>query len=107
MVGLRRAASDVFFLWSFHISLVIVLAVKMRDSALLNSKVFGKGGKQHDRFPGFPSTIISTVQFHCALRFMPIFYLLELGAFGLLYPLCGLGVAAGCGRAFERADRES
>jgi hypothetical protein len=41
------------------------------------------------------------------LRFMPIFYLLELGAFGLLYPLCGLGVAAGCGRAFERADRES
>jgi hypothetical protein len=34
--------------------LVVVVAVGMWESALSISKVCGKGGKQHYRFPGFP-----------------------------------------------------
>jgi len=32
----------------------------MWESASSISKVCGKGGKQHHRFPGFPQTVIST-----------------------------------------------
>jgi hypothetical protein len=40
--------------------LVVVVAVGMWESASSISKVCGKGGKQHHRFPGFPQTVIST-----------------------------------------------
>jgi hypothetical protein len=36
------------------ILVVVVVAVGMWKSALSISKVCGKGGKQHYRFPGFP-----------------------------------------------------
>src|ERR1035437_7072774 len=35
----------------------------MWESASSISKVCGKGGKQHHRFPGFPQTVISTACF--------------------------------------------
>jgi hypothetical protein len=40
--------------------LVVVAAVEMWESASSISKVCGKDGKQHHRFPGFPQTVIST-----------------------------------------------
>jgi hypothetical protein len=36
------------------ILVVVIVAVGMWKSALSISKVCGKGGKQHYRFPGFP-----------------------------------------------------
>jgi hypothetical protein len=47
-------------LGDFYSSPVVVVAVGMWESASSISKVCGKGGKQHYRFPGFPSTVIST-----------------------------------------------
>jgi hypothetical protein len=45
------------------ILVVVVVAVGMWKSASSISKVCGKGGKQHYRFPGFPHTVISTACF--------------------------------------------
>jgi hypothetical protein len=45
----------------------------MWESASSISKVCGKGGKQHYRFPGFPQTAISTVRFQCCALVTPTF----------------------------------
>jgi hypothetical protein len=47
-------SADGSFSGFFHIRLVVVVAVGMWESVLSISKVCGKGGKQHHRFPGFP-----------------------------------------------------
>jgi len=53
--GLIEAGSaDGSFSGWFHILLVVVVAVEMWESVLSISKVCGKGGKRHFRFPGFP-----------------------------------------------------
>jgi hypothetical protein len=53
--GLSEAGSrDGSFSGFFHIWFVVVVAVGMWESALSISKVCGKDGKRHYRFPGFP-----------------------------------------------------
>jgi len=53
--GLFEAGSrDGSFSGFFHRCLVVVVAVGMWESAVSISKVSGKGGRRHYRFPGFP-----------------------------------------------------
>jgi hypothetical protein len=49
----EAGSTDGSFSGFFHICFVVV-AVGMWESALLISKVCGKGGKRHYRFPPFP-----------------------------------------------------
>ena len=69
----EAGSADGSFSGFFHRCFVVVVAVGMWESALSISKVGGKGGKQHYRFPGFPPTVISTVHFQCRTRVTPTF----------------------------------
>jgi hypothetical protein len=50
----EAGSTDGSFSGFFHICFVVVVAVGMWESALSISKVCGKGGKRHYRFPPFP-----------------------------------------------------
>jgi hypothetical protein len=50
----EAGSADGSFPGFFHTQLVVAVAVGMWKLAFSISKVCGKGGKQHDRFPGFP-----------------------------------------------------
>jgi hypothetical protein len=53
--GLSEAGStNGSFSGFFHICFVVAVVVGMWESALSISKVCGRGGKQHYRFPVFP-----------------------------------------------------